>query len=467
MMKIKAAPIRSGVCELLLHAVSVALMCLVSVHAQAQDTLLKQDARLETDRAVQSKVQEAITTDGRTPVDVLPGGDNIVVRVAAADDTQESYRAKLIDEKNAEKTVTVISATLRKSVAGEEQKQWIDLTLGIPDSGFGPQKKMRLVIATLPKEEAKSREAVTPTTVAIQPVKVSSRGFATSAAVAAVVLAYLIVVLAVGRIKKHYAWSPVYLTSGVHDIASLSQFQIFGFTLLVFGLLVYVMFRLNVLPNISSDILLLLGISAVGTAGSKVAGVMKKRLSMDNWAWLRNNGWLTVYELGSGSQGADTSRARWGDLFKTEGCFDVYSFQLIVFSVLVGYSLLTSDLRSLATFAIPQNLLALLGLSNAVYIAGKAVAPNSVGELDDKVTTLRAAEADWVGAVAKGVIGLTDQQAKQTAAIKSAPDRYTAYITAAREAAGMLKTIYGTKDTKGTKFAVGPIDDSEIMPVFP
>ena len=60
---------------------------------------------------------------------------------------------------------------------------------------------------------------------------------------------------------------PVYLTSGPFDKASLSQFQIFGFTLLVFGLLVYILFRMGILPNISSDILALSsGISAAGTA---------------------------------------------------------------------------------------------------------------------------------------------------------------------------------------------------------
>jgi predicted alpha/beta hydrolase family esterase len=36
----------------------------------------------------------------------------------------------------------------------------------------------------------------------------------------------------------------------------------------------------------------LLGISAVSAAGAKLADQYKKRLSFDNWAWLRNNGWL-------------------------------------------------------------------------------------------------------------------------------------------------------------------------------
>ena len=71
-----------------------------------------------------------------------------------------------------------------------------------------------------------------------------------------------------------------------------------------------------------------------------------KRFSFENWAWLRNNGWLKVYEAAVDGKKADTKRARWGDLLKTDGSFDIYSFQLATFSVLVGYSLLTSDPRA-------------------------------------------------------------------------------------------------------------------------
>ena len=187
----------------------------------------------------------------------------------------------------------------------------------------------------------------------------------------------------------------VYLTSGFNDKASLSQFQIFCFTLLVLGLLVFILMRTSVLSDISSDVLLLLGISATGAAGSKVANEMKKRLSFDNWAWLRNNQWLTSYEVGVG-QAAIKSRAKWGDLLKSGGSFDIYSFQLATFSIIVGIGLIKSDPSALATFTIPSNLLGVLGLSNVVYIAGKAVTPSSVGELDKKMDDLRHAETEWM-----------------------------------------------------------------------
>jgi hypothetical protein len=112
----------------------------------------------------------------------------------------------------------------------------------------------------------------------------------------------------------------------------------------------------------------------------------------------RNRRWLTAYEEGTG-MAPDQKRAKWGDLLKTGDHFDIYSFQLVVFSALVAFELLTSNLQELATFTIPPNLLGLLGLSNAVYIGGKAVTAPTIGELDKKVNDLRDAERAWMGKV--------------------------------------------------------------------
>ena len=469
MANISAVSIRSRIHKLFLHSVCVALMCAVGGYAYAQSTFLQgpnpvsvRPSIMEKARSAEKKVQLIMPTDGQAPLGILPGGDNVTVQVPVADDGKSIYCAKLLDPNNRERAVGVISVTPK---AGSNGAQVTELVLGVPDPGFGPQKKMTLAVASFPAgPDGKPRWDAAPKVAAVQPVSVDNKLFAVLVAVFAVLLLYLVAVLALGRIKKHHAWSPVYLTSGVYDTASLSQFQIFGFTLLVFGLLVYVLLRTDSLPNISSDILLLLGISAAGTTGSKVAGVMKKRLSSENWAWLRNNGWLTIYETGINTHQADTKRACWGDLLKTDGSFDIYSFQLVTFSVLVAYSLLTSDLKALATFKIPPNLLALLGLSNVVYIAGKAVAPNSVGELDDKLPDLRNKEAAWITGVVKDVVGLPDQPAKQEKARESAPDKYVAYMKAAAEAARMLKSIYGAQ---GTKFKNEPITEDEMMPQFP
>ena len=144
----------------------------------------------------------------------------------------------------------------------------------------------------------------------------------------AVVLAYGVIVLGVGRIRGDYRWDPVYLTSNHFDKASLSRLQLLGFTLLVWGLLVFILLRTKGLSDISKYILWLLGISAGGTVGSKVTEIMKERLSLENWSWLRNQRWLTVYEEGTGAE-PDPSQSRWGDLLKaTDGSLDIYEFQL-------------------------------------------------------------------------------------------------------------------------------------------
>ncbi len=218
--------------------------------------------------------------------------------------------------------------------------------------------------------------------------------------------------------------------------------------------------RTGILSDISNDVLLLLGISAGGTAGSQLAAASKKRLTAENWAWLRNHGWLKAYEDGTGQ---DDKRpvAKWADLLKTNDEFDVYSLQLVAFSLVVAGTLLTSG-ESLATFAIPQNLLALLGLSNVVFLGGKALGPG-VAELNTKMNTVREAGRTWLAKVTPNTTAAGTPSAKQTAAIAAGPAQYQAYITAAREAARMLKAIYGSDGTKFTE----PINDDDLMPPFP
>jgi Asp/Glu/hydantoin racemase len=66
--------------------------------------------------------------------------------------------------------------------------------------------------------------------------------------------------------------------------------------------------------------------------------------------------------------------------------------------VTVGGALLVNGGTELASFTIPQTLLGILGLSQAVYIGGKAVGTSAVAELDGAVTSARAAEAKLIAA---------------------------------------------------------------------
>lgn len=404
--------------------------------------------------------EKAQTAETRThlinKLSVLPGGADTTVEIDAVAPPKSEYCAGFLKENAPGPVVTAISIT---AISIAANKTW--LTLRLPSPGFGRPKQRKLVLVSFLKDASGQLRLNSPGVSVTQTVWVSDGSFSFVCAVVAVVLAYLIAVLALGKIKGKHSFNPVFLTSGKLDRASLSQFQIFGFTLLVVGLLVFVLFRTSVLSDISPDILKLLGISGAGTAGSKLAGLWKKRLTFENWAWLRNQGWLKAHEQGT-DQDPDPSLAQWGDLLKTDGSFDVYSFQLATVSLLVAIGLLTSDLSTLATFKIPENLLALLGLSNVVYIGGKAVAPSSFSELNDKVKALRNAEKEWIDSVSAKVAPLPDQEAKRHAAVTEAPAKYQDYLVAAREAGRMLKSLY---PADGTKFKKDPIHDEELMPL--
>ena len=188
-------------------------------------------------------------------------------------------------------------------------------------------------------------------------------------------------------------FDPVYLTAGSDGKGSLSKLQILFFSLIVFGLLAYILARTGALSDLSSSILYLLGIAGVGSAMAKGTDEQKNRLSFENRAWMIRKGWLP-----SGGWAA-VNTASWHDIITNDGGeFDVYRYQSCIFSLTVGGALLVNGVAELASFTIPQTLLGILGLSQAVYIGGKAVGTSAVAELDGAVTSARAAEAKLIEA---------------------------------------------------------------------
>jgi hypothetical protein len=212
---------------------------------------------------------------------------------------------------------------------------------------------------------------------------------------------------------------PVQITANMWGRASLPKLQIFSFSLIVFGLLLYYQVRNGILSGLSEDVLILLGISAVGTAGGRYTHSVKRRLSLESWAWLRRKGWLPSKDDEKRTSDV-ASRATWGELITdTENKeFDVYSFQMAIFSVVVAASLMTSSLTGLATFEIPDALLGLLGLSQAVFITGKAMEKSPFAELEAKLASVRANEKKFQESIAQAAAN---------------PDARTA-VTAARDA---------------------------------
>jgi hypothetical protein len=106
-------------------------------------------------------------------------------------------------------------------------------------------------------------------------------------------------------------------------------------------------------------------------------------------------GWLTEHGL------ACDQTARWRDIVTSDGEFDVYRFQNVVFSLVVVGALLGAGFSDLSTFAIPLNLLGILGLSQIVYVGGKLATPPSFDELNKAATDLRKKDGKGDPAFAK------------------------------------------------------------------
>ena len=181
---------------------------------------------------------------------------------------------------------------------------------------------------------------------------------------------------------------PVVLSAGDDGRGSATKLQMLFFTMIVLWLVFYIWLMTEHLSDLSTTVLLLMGIAGVGATAAAGADLTKNRLALDNWAWLVNHKWLP-----QGGISAVTT-AKWRDIFTTNGVFDVPRFQLVTFSMVVGFGLLATgaDIADLSTYSIPSQLLSILGLSQVVYVAGKLVAPSSVSDLDAQIVKVREAE---------------------------------------------------------------------------
>ncbi len=166
---------------------------------------------------------------------------------------------------------------------------------------------------------------------------------------------------------------------------SLARVQLFFFTVIVILTTTYVFLRTGALGEFSNDILLLLGIAAGGAAGSGVGDNLKRRLSWENWLWLKKNGAFKPI---------DTAELHLSQLVTTGKRFDIFRFQALFFSLLVGTTIVTSGIGGLGSFDVPDSMLGLLGLSQVTYIGGKVVSPPSVADFDKQLSEYRPKTKD-------------------------------------------------------------------------
>lgn len=236
-----------------------------------------------------------------------------------------------------------------------------------------------------------------PTSISKLTIPVSSKSYSNWVVWPTIIAVYLAAAFATSAAAKNrepwYRYlDPVYMTAGRFGRGSLSKLQILFFSMIVFGLLAYIVARTGVLSDLSPSILILLGIVGAGTTISKGIDARKDQISSENLAWLVRKGWIPSIDW------ATTNKASWRDIITSDGEFDVYRYQSCIVSLIVGVAILAAGINELASFKIPETLLGLLGLSQFVYVGGKVVASTSLGDLNSAVTELRDLETQIIDA---------------------------------------------------------------------
>jgi hypothetical protein len=221
--------------------------------------------------------------------------------------------------------------------------------------------------------------------------------------------------------------NPIVVTQDAAGHGSLSRLQILFFTLIVLGTLFYLFLRTGVVANLSADLLYLLGISGAGTVLAQTVSTSRTPRGTVPFAALT---WLAAHGV---LREARAPRVR--DLFFSGGEFDIYKLQNLVFSPFVGLTVLAAGVSDLAALDIPDNLMALLGLSQVVYVGGKAVQPAPTAEaIGAAVTAAESAETALQAAYDR-TTGANGPAATIDEAVARVPAEAAAFRNLARVAA--------------------------------
>ena len=128
--------------------------------------------------------------------------------------------------------------------------------------------------------------------------------------------------------------------------------------------------------------------------------------------------------------------------------------------MVVGLGLLKVGFTELATFQVPESLLALLGLSQAVYVTGKLVDQPTIQELDKALSDLRALEDAFLQQTG-GTRNLAEARSK-------ANDQYLAYQHKRDGILPMLRNVFLNYSPRDEFFNDGVRNPTETLePGYP
>ena len=150
-------------------------------------------------------------------------------------------------------------------------------------------------------------------------------------------------------VKKGF--NPICFVSGDNGRASISLTQILIWTMLVFSASFYVFEISGKLLDLTDDVLILLGF----TGGvSLISSIVSSGNSKEDDRLSREN-----------------NTPRWIDLFQSDQRADLFRVQMALFTVLAVIFVTCQIYAELVFPELPKGLLALIGISNGVYLSSK------------------------------------------------------------------------------------------------
>jgi multisubunit Na+/H+ antiporter MnhG subunit len=177
-----------------------------------------------------------------------------------------------------------------------------------------------------------------------------------------------------------FALRPTVLMQDSFGTCSLARFQVLLFTLVLTGVYAYVLARTGELSGLSNTVLALLGITLAGSTLARATG--GPVVDTPNRLWL----------IGTGVLDATPRAPAWRDLIASDGEIDVTRVQAVAFSLFAAAALVINGTTNLAGFEIPQEINYLMGISQVVYIAGKALPQEAAKRLNEEIRAIRTAE---------------------------------------------------------------------------
>ncbi|MCY3943910.1 MAG: hypothetical protein OXG18_09135 [Gemmatimonadetes bacterium] len=239
--------------------------------------------------------------------------------------------------------------------------------------------------------------------------------------------------------------------------------------MIVLWLSIYWLFQSGVLITLQGDLAILLGIAGSGTALGKAADNSRSMLRQVNFSWIKKKTWIET-DLIEGKY--DDRMPRLFDLITTGSNFDVSRFQALGFTLVIGVAMLWEgilvDVAGIGggdpfAFSVGSTYLALIGVSQGLYVGGKFSHKDSIKQLDTTLDEAREKEKTLSIEVSrckewKEKSSALEGQSKKLLELARmcAPAAYSEFLYVAEEASTLVSGLSGK-----------PIHDVAIKPSLP